>query len=229
MRMMLSLLVAALVALGVSACGSSSKKASASASTSQTSQSSTSSPATVQPGITTPSATTNSSSSSSSSSSPSSSSASAPGAASQESAVEREESNPDHVDPSITGYGKQASSGETAAITTLVKSYYGAISSGQDAKACQLLSPGVRKTLMRLLASAKRRFTSCAEILPALLGQARSSALSKPAEVEVTSFRVQGDHGFAIVKTKTLPAGVMNVRRINGTWTMGSLIGTPAP
>jgi hypothetical protein len=152
-------------------------------------------------------------------------------AAQSETPAEREVKSPSYVDPSITKYGKAASSGEAAAVSAVVTGYYGALSSHAYAKACAMLSPSIQSTISRLLAGAKGRLKGqgCVAVLPALLGGRAGRMIPNATHVHVKSVRVQNESAFAIVQTPMYPAAVLHLQKTNGTWKVGALIATPAP
>lgn len=210
------------IALGASGCGSGSSTPSAGAS--QTSSSSST--------ATQPTSVTSTSTSVTTTTSTSSATQSASAASHQnETPAEREAKSPSYVDPSITKYGKAASSGEAAEVTALVTGYYGALSSREYTKACALLSPGVQRTISRLLAASRGalKLKGCAGVLPALLGGAVHRTIPNASQVHVKSVRAVNGSAFAIIKTPMYPAAVVHVQKTGGTWRMGSLIATPAP
>lgn len=123
-------------------------------------------------------------------------------------------------------YGHLANASEQAAVTHVVSAYYAALASGHEATACGLLTARIQRLLQR---SIKRtpllHGKGCVGAFKLIFGHRGASAISPT--VSVTGFRVQGDRGYALFSTQSIPSAQIRVEREHGTWKIGSLIGSP--
>jgi hypothetical protein len=60
-----------------------------------------------------------------------------------------------------------------------------------------------------------------------LLFARRGHASAVSPTVNVTSVRVGGDRGYALISTAEVPSGQIRVEHEHGAWKIGSLIGSP--
>jgi hypothetical protein len=130
-------------------------------------------------------------------------------------------------DESIQRYGSAAGSSDKAAVTAAVKAYYAAIAAGDGVKACALLDSTFQQSLSRSLGrSPLLRSKGCAGIIQLLFQHRPGQPGRVSAAVTVTGVRLNGDHGFALITTHSIPAGEISVGREHGSWKVGSLIGS---
>jgi hypothetical protein len=130
-----------------------------------------------------------------------------------------------HGDNSIQTYGRSAGEAEKQAVTAAVKHYYAAVAAGDGASACTLLSSGLSKSIVQTFGrSPTLRGKGCAGLLSLLFKRRPGHASASLAAIEVTGVRVKGDHGFALLRSKTMPSGEISVEREAGGWKIGAQI-----
>lgn len=148
------------------------------------------------------------------------------------------ESYRDFDDNPVLTYGRAADAADRRAVTALVKRYYAAGAAGDGASACALTSRAFAQTIpedygqelgqaassgvLALLRGAR----TCAAIL-SLLFEHYHDRLS--AAVAVTGVRVDGEYGYALVGSATMPASVVEVGREGGVWRIDELLGRAVP
>jgi hypothetical protein len=141
-------------------------------------------------------------------------------------------------DGPVSDYGRTASGGEANAITTLVERYYALGAQGDGTTACKLTSPTFAATVpadygqelgsaipretVKLLSGAK----TCAAVL-SLLFEREHRWLTAPATV--TSIRLRGKYGYALVGSTTMPASLIEIERERDSWKIDGLLGRPLP
>ena len=136
-------------------------------------------------------------------------------------------SPPNQAPPNPVTYGHLASASEQAAVTRVVRAYYAALSSSHEVAACALLTARIQHLLQKSIGrSPLLHGKGCVGAFKLLFGHhGRASAVSPT--VSVTGVRVQGNRGYALFSTQSLPSAQIRVEREHGTWKVGSLIGTP--
>jgi hypothetical protein len=138
----------------------------------------------------------------------------------------------------ITRYGQEASRSDKQAITMLVNRYYAAAAADDGATACSLiyspLSESVAEDYGQAPGPASLQGRTCQVVMSKFFRQVPGQPAAVLATTEVTGVRVLGRKGFALLRSKAIPAGDIPVQRELGTWKISSLIGgalpgTPAP
>jgi hypothetical protein len=207
----LALCGAALCAVGAGACGSSTST-SGSAPSNPTTHASAAAASTPAPATT--------------AAPPASTSTAAPPANSGE--RHADSASPPHRsggDESIQKFGREAPPSDKSAVAVAVKAYYAAVAADDGGASCALLSAGLQQSIVQSLGRAPTlRHKGCAGILTLFFGRRRGASIS-PA-VTVIGVRLKGDHGFALISTRTAPTGEIPVVRENGEWKIGALIGS---
>jgi hypothetical protein len=129
--------------------------------------------------------------------------------------------------PNPATYGHPAGASERAAVTRLVRGYYAALSAGHEAAACGMLATHIQQLLERSVRRTRLLHgKGCVGAFKLIFGhRGRTSAISPT--VTVTGVRVQGDHGYALFSTQSIPSAQLRVERAHGSWKIGSLIGSP--
>jgi len=132
-----------------------------------------------------------------------------------------------HGDNSIQTFGRKGDEADRHAVNDVVKRYYGALAAGDGTAACALVSAGLaRQFVAGLGRSPTLKGKGCGAIL-SLLFKARGRQLrASMVGLEVTSVRIEGDKGFALLRSKEMPAGEIPVVREHGEWKVAGLIGS---
>jgi hypothetical protein len=134
-------------------------------------------------------------------------------------------------DESIQRFGHEGSASELAAISNLVKRYYAAVATGDDAQACQLLSSRFKSSLLREVghAGGPIKTDSCVTLLGLLLRKPTGAQAAQEKAVQVTGVRVRGGTAFALIRTPTMPSGEVLLSREGSGWKVSTLIGSELP
>lgn len=143
-----------------------------------------------------------------------------------------------HKDPDdihIRFYGHEAGAREKEAVSSLVKRYYLAGAVGDGARACSLIDPEIAKltdfadhvpaVYASLAGSALFHNRTCSEVESSLFEIDHRILATGADTVIVTSLRIRGDHGIALLAFKTMPERQIAVHREpNGNWTIDALL-----
>jgi hypothetical protein len=130
----------------------------------------------------------------------------------------------------ITTYGHKASAADKQAIMALVKRFY--VAAGQDdgANACSLiysiLAEAIPEDYGQPPGPPSLSGKTCAVVMSKLFRQVPGQPPAVLATTEVTGVRVKGRKGYALLRSKVMPAGDISVELELGTWKVGSLIGS---
>jgi hypothetical protein len=129
-------------------------------------------------------------------------------------------------DNSVQRFGTEAGSSERIEATQVVQAYLTAQAQGRWSEACSYLTSKVRSGLEALADKAKGKAGSgCEGAMGALLGKVPEAALRKAAEIQVLSFRVQGDQGFVVYRDGEGTPYNLPLDREGGEWKVGALVG----
>jgi hypothetical protein len=134
----------------------------------------------------------------------------------------------------IERYGHAASATDEWAVTELVKSYYAMAAAGNGVKACTLLDSSLAadapEDYGRVPGPAYLRgATTCPAVMAKLFRHSRAQLAAKTATLEVTSIRVSGNHGFALLSFGKMPERDITVRREHHRWKIGMLLDEELP
>lgn len=137
----------------------------------------------------------------------------------------------DSDDGSIRYYGQAATAADARAITALIKRYYAAAASEDGATACALTYFIDVEMIPEHYGQPPgplwlRGANTCSAVLSLVFKHFHSQLT---VAVEVTGVRVSGDRGDALVGFRTLPAGVVKVRREGGAWKIDGLLAVALP
>jgi len=112
----------------------------------------------------------------------------------------------------------------------LVQHYYAAASADDGAAACSLLTSAMASSVPedygQSPAPADLRGKTCAEVMSKLFRHPYHLSTADLATTRVIGVRVNGNHGFALLKSKMLRLGEMVVEREGDLWKVGVLIGS---
>lgn len=125
-------------------------------------------------------------------------------------------------------YGRPASAGDTRAVTAVVLRYYALAEAGQAHKACSMLVPSVKKAAVldhgRFGPAYLHRARTCAEVVSGLF---RHSRRELAAPISVTGVLVKGSNAYALLGSRKMQASFIAVLRVNDSWRLEALLGSP--
>ncbi len=139
----------------------------------------------------------------------------------------REHARPEHAGPAPTSRGHEtleaigsaASGSEKTQIASAVRRYYAAYTAGDGARACALASKSLVMAIAGQIAKlVVGKVESCAAALSALGKRMAAGKRSELMGLRVTDVRVEGSRGFAFIKSRAIPYGVMPLHREAGVW-----------
>jgi len=137
----------------------------------------------------------------------------------------------DGDDGAIRYYARAAAATDAQAITVLVRRYYAAAAAQDGARACRLTYYIDVETLPEQYGQPPgplwlRGAHTCRAVLSRVFEHFHRE-LSVP--IQVTGVRVGGDHAYALVGFRTLPAGYVKLRREGGAWKVDGLLAAALP
>jgi hypothetical protein len=143
-------------------------------------------------------------------------------------------SHRDSDDKSVRRYGHEAKRGELLQVRRLVQLYYRAGAEEDGVRACAFvyrslarsrnLEDAVPKAYVSAADSSLFRGASCAGVARALFAINHQGLASGAGSVTVTSLRMKGDRGIALLAFKTMPELQIAVRRERGRWMVDRLL-----
>lgn len=129
--------------------------------------------------------------------------------------------------PNPATYGQPASASQRAAVSRVVRGYYAALSSGRQAAACKMLTAHIQQLLERSIRrTSLLHGKGCVGAFKLIFGRGGRTSSISPT-ISVTGVRIQGDKGYALFSTQSLPSAQIRVQRERGAWKIASLIGSP--
>ncbi|HEY3885384.1 MAG TPA: hypothetical protein VGL62_09275 [Vicinamibacterales bacterium] len=137
----------------------------------------------------------------------------------------------DSDDTAVT-FGHAANSAETRAVTAVVQRYYAVAASGNGAKACTLLIPGLAATVVEDYGFGSagpadlRSGHTCPEVLELLFESQRALLRSG---VNVTAVRILEDNAVALLGSRVTPAASIPLEYRHGAWAIDAIIGSVLP
>jgi hypothetical protein len=134
----------------------------------------------------------------------------------------------------VLNYGHAARAADERAITTLVNRYYAAAAADDGAKTCSMLysilAEAVPEEYGQEPAPPALRGTTCAVVMSKLFRQRHRQFAAEAAALEVTSVRVKGTRGLAVLRFATTPEPrKISVRREHGVWKIKELLDSGMP
>ena len=145
-----------------------------------------------------------------------------------------------HFDDHPTrGYGHPASTVDRRAVRGLVKRYYSAAAEADGATACSLMLPRLANE-SNLGEAAEEIYAlalnlpplhgkSCAQIMSLLFKEDHKRLAADNATLHVTSVRLEGDNGLALLGFRTTPERKMPVQRERHLWGIDALLDSEIP
>lgn len=131
----------------------------------------------------------------------------------------------------LASYGSKAKSADAREVASVVKSYYAAAATSDGTKACELLSVSIGAGLAASqgpsTANEGRRCASGAADL--FKEQHQRLVRDNVTTMMVTSVRVKGDLGLAVLGFKTVPEGEILVQREGRAWRIADLLDSQMP
>ncbi len=138
--------------------------------------------------------------------------------------------NSNHDDRIIRSYGHAADPVETRAVASLVSSYYSAAVAREVGSVCALVDPATGSEgfpegfVLELIAPEALRREHCDVVLAAILTYRHKLLVDERASVKLTSVRVRGTNGFALLAFRMMPERVIPVVRVRGHWMVDTLL-----
>jgi hypothetical protein len=128
----------------------------------------------------------------------------------------------------ITHFGSAAASGDQAAVTKLVKSYYAALAADRGGAACALLGARIRSAIEHSIGRTPLAHGhGCEGVVTIVFRHHPGQKSTVSQSVTVTGVRVSGDRGYALISTPQRPSEEIRIEREHGAWKVGALIGSP--
>jgi hypothetical protein len=132
-------------------------------------------------------------------------------------------------DDPILYYGHLAGSTEAAAVKLLVMRYYAAASASDGRTGCALLYRPLAESLVEEYAGSPTAGSTCAEVLSKVFRAQHAAYALRHASLIVTSVRVEGGQGFALLAFKGIQDFHLRLHREDGRWTMHQLLDEGLP
>jgi hypothetical protein len=131
----------------------------------------------------------------------------------------------------LASYGPRASPAVTRAVTSLVEHYYAASAAGDGAQACSMLTANLADGLAAGEGQpGGGKSHTCAAAMSLLLAQQRQNLRGEDVStMAVTTVRVKGDLGLAVLAFKTTPESEIVLEREGHTWKVDALFGGYMP
>lgn len=132
-------------------------------------------------------------------------------------------------DNSVQEFGDEADGSERDEAAAVLHSYLDARAAGDWGAACSYMARSIVESFEKLVASADQiKDKSCANVMERLTNPAAKPAMKAEAEqADVGSLRIEGDRAFAIYSGPDGVVLTMPMTKEDGSWKVGSLIGTP--
>jgi hypothetical protein len=136
----------------------------------------------------------------------------------------------DSDDGVLVRYGRAADAEEQRQITVLFQDYHAAGLAGNGENACRYIYSVFRRAIPEVYGSdggsPSARSKTCGEVMTRIL---RHNHGQLDSSLRVTSVRIKGNKGFALLGSPVRPASYMNVQREHGSWKLVGLLPTPLP
>jgi len=130
-------------------------------------------------------------------------------------------------------YGHLADATDAAAITELVRRYYAAAAAENGAAGCHMLFPVMAESLPEDYATPSgnesANGSNCAAVLTKVFKGQHTRYVSRNASLSVTSVRIEGVQGLALLQFKGILDAHLRFRRYGNRWTVRQLIDEGLP
>jgi hypothetical protein len=130
-------------------------------------------------------------------------------------------------------YGHLASPADASAITALVRRYYTLAAAGDGRAACPLIFSVLAESLPEQYAqpygTSSGYGSTCASVMSQVFKREHRLYAERATTLEVTSVRVDGELGLALLRFKGTPDHHLRVRREGGRWTIRQLLDEGLP
>lgn len=131
-------------------------------------------------------------------------------------------------DNSIQTFGAESRSGDRAQAAAALQAYLDARAAGEWARACSQLSSGARELLAKFAERGQKlEGQGCAGVMAAFAEGVPPSVLAAEAQIEVLSFRVEGDSAFLIYEGPPDTVSAIPMAQEDGAWKVGAIGATP--
>jgi hypothetical protein len=139
----------------------------------------------------------------------------------------------DSDDASVRSFGRAASEADGKTIATLVRRYFRAADAADGAKACAMIVPtfakSVPETLGRPPGPPFARGATCGAVMSKVFAHYRRQLAAHAPALRVSSVRVRGNEGVAVLAFKHLPGRQLHVARAGGVWMIDGLLDIELP
>lgn len=125
-----------------------------------------------------------------------------------------------------SGGGTPASAEDRESATAAVTSFYGALSSGDGDKACELMGDAVKEQFTKALARAQNKQGASCETLAGAIGKAYPAQLrDRLTKLRVTKVTVDGDNATVTAKIPGVPPSQLPLERDGDGWKIQAPVG----
>jgi hypothetical protein len=136
-----------------------------------------------------------------------------------------DESSTQGADPRVEAFGREAASGDRAAIVAAMKGYLQALAVQDYRRACSSLATSVQRSLERIVAKQVRA-RGCAAILPMILSGAAATTSREAAAGAVSRVRVSGNRALVLYHAPGAQLYVMTMTREGSAWKAATIAGS---
>ena len=131
-------------------------------------------------------------------------------------------------DNSIQTFGAESESEDRAQAAAALQAYLDARAAGEWARACSQLSSGARELLAKFAERGQKlEGQGCAGAMAAFAEGVPPSVLAAEAQIEVLSFRVEGDSAFLIYEGPPDTVSAIPMVEEDGAWKVSGMGSTP--
>jgi hypothetical protein len=138
-------------------------------------------------------------------------------------------------DDAVRRYGLEAGGGQLRAVSALVRHYYTVAAADNGAGGCSLLARSIARRhdfttvvppeYSQVATSSLFRDSSCARVESLLFELSRRTMVAAAkGDPVVTSLRILGQHGVALLAFKNLPERQLPILREGGAWRVDALL-----
>ena len=146
---------------------------------------------------------------------------------------------PNGDDHGVREYGREGTAAERRAVTAVVKRYYAAAAARDAVEVCALIyskiadssnfNAVVPEEYRAAPGSSIFRGKRCAQVEALLLEPDHQQLVAESATVQVTSVRVAGAHGLALLGFRSIAERMIPMQREGSTWKIDALLDSEVP
>jgi hypothetical protein len=139
----------------------------------------------------------------------------------------------DDNNSAVRDFGSPATAAEAHAISALLRRYYATAAAGNGALACSMILASIVKAVPLNYGvygpTYMRGGKTCAQVLVRLFAHEHRRLLAETAHMTVTSVRLQGDLGLAMLGFSGLRERQISLQREHVTWKLAALLDGELP